>query len=204
MKKILLSALVIVMLASIPAMAQYYYIDDGKGAHFGIKGGWAFTQGEDLEETIGNNWIVGADINYFFTKNIGVGIDFRFSSKTASEVEIMEIPTDVNWNSMPISFNALFQTKMGRSTIYFGGGVALVQTTYGYTLDFGEIEFSQDESAWATGYDIIAGMETENVFLEVHFVVAEATFDNEELLVLIDEDGTMNTGLLSVMVGYRF
>ena len=204
MKKILLPALVIVMLASIPAMAQYYNSDDGTGIHFGVKGGWAFTQGEDLKDTIGSNWIVGADLNYFLTKNIGIGVDFRYSAKTAAEVEVNEVPTDVNWNSMPLSVNALFQTKVGRSTVYFGGGVSFVQTTYGFTFDFGEFDFSQDESAWATGVDVIAGMETNNVYLEVQFVVAEATFDNEELLILIDENGTLNVGLISVMVGYRF
>jgi hypothetical protein len=200
MKKTFLAILVLIMVVSIPAAAQY---SDGffKGANLSVKAGWAWPQGSDLTETVENNWIVGGDFNYFFTRNFGVGVDFRYASKAVTST-IEEIDAEITWASMPISFNGVFRTKVGSSTVYFGAGVSMIQTTYGATLAFGELSFGEEQSVWAYGVDALVGLEIRKFFLEAQVIVGEADFT--DLLLMEEEAGTMDAGLVSVVAGYRF
>lgn len=184
MKKLLLVALAVFVAA--PAAAQ----DTSRG--IGVKAGWLWPEGDELEDAFGSTWVVGADLGVR-GRLLGLGVDARFSRKKASFAGEGFV-SDATWTNIPVSGNLYLNLFVDQgSTLYVGAG-----PTYAYTKIDGVaagsgLATSFAEAEWNWGWNAVAGAAAGKVYIEAQMV-----------RVTQGEGGDLKLGSFNLTLGFRF
>lgn len=191
------SALIALLIVAVPANAQ----DDDFKFNLGLKGGWMFLQDAPLSDSIENNWLLGADVIVWTESGFGAGVDVKFSMKDQDAADMDDFDMDIEFNQIPINLNAYYRmTDEGMEyTPYLGAGFSMVRTDI--TVTNNGVETAQDE--FAMGFNVIAGVQYQNFFVEGQYIWAKAEF--EDLAFIKEEvDEDMQVGGFNFALGYRF
>ena len=190
----------IILVVSMSAFAQ----EDDFELKLGLKAGWAFFTEQPLDETVGNNWLIGGDITLWLPSGLGFGVDMKYMTKDRDAEDIDGYDTDFEFTSLPINLNAYYRIVNDSNdfTPYFGGGLSMVYADITATdVDNGNVEVTADD--WSLGFNLIAGVEFGNFFIEGQYIWAQSEFEEFNFLKdSIDDD--LNVGGFNVMVGVRF
>ena len=201
MKKNLLTVTTLILLViSTSAFAQ----EDDITFKFGIKAGWGFFLGEPLDETVENNWIVGGDLTMWLPSGLGFGVDAKYSTKDQDAADIDDFNVDFEFTTAPINLNAYYKMMNpdNEFTPYFGGGFSMVYADITATdYDRAGLEVTADD--WSMGFNVIAGIEYGNFFVEGQYIWAQSEFEELNFLKEDIEDD-LNVGGFNVMAGVRF
>ena len=201
MKKNLLTITTVMLLVlSVSAFAQ----EDDFTFKVGLKAGWGFFLNEPFDETVENNWIVGGDLTMWLPSGLGFGVDAKYSTKDQDAADIDDFNVDFEFTTAPINLNAYYKMMNpdNEFTPYFGGGFSMVYADITATdYDRAGLEVTADD--WSIGFNIIAGIEYGNFFVEGQYIWAQSEFEELNFLKEDIEDD-LNVGGFNVMAGVRF
>lgn len=199
-KNLLIVAALAILILPVSALAQ----DDDFTFRFGAKAGWGFFTEEPFDETVENNWIVGADLTVWMPSGLGFGVDAKFTTKDQDAEDIDAYNLDFEFTSAPININAYYKIidNNNEFTPYFGAGFSMVYADLTATdYDNAGVEITADD--WAMGFNALIGIEYGNFFVEGQYIWAQAEFEEFNFLKEDIEDD-LNVGGFNVMAGVRF
>lgn len=182
---------------AIPANSQ-----DSIDTDFGIKGGWIWFLDEPLENSIGNQWMIGGEMKVWWPNGVGMGVELQYTDSGEEVAEGAKQNLTIGTSSIPFNINGYLRTGgENEGSFYFGIGPSIVFADLSSTAVVDDVRVRADVTDTIFGFNGVLGYEFSNsLFLEFQWLFAEGQFEiaGREDKLEIQHGGS------SLWVGYRF
>ncbi|MDR2870178.1 MAG: porin family protein [Deferribacteraceae bacterium] len=153
MKNLIISLIVCVLLAPAALAGDY----DGRALMFTISGGGFMPTSDfdDIDGELGSAY--GAEAQYFFNDNIGIGLYFTQAVYSTDNITIAgdEYAHEIDSSHMGVSL--ILRLPMENVDIYGLAGVGVADSTYELIQEQNDIEYVERQTDYSMAYRFEAG-----------------------------------------------